>query len=115
MLLPLTLSKLGLRGTDLKKLSQQQIQNLLLQDQQKPALHRATTWPSSNDNKLLFEAASKKKKQVTFSNGRVFDLKYARREASVAWKEYDVVFVSPADGSFVPCGWFHIKFLSKES
>ena len=75
--------------------------------------HNSDTWPSRADKLLLHEAATKKRKTVTFTNGKKFTVKYDKQQ-SIAWgggDGYDVVFITPADGSLVPCGWFHIHFL----
>jgi hypothetical protein len=65
------------------------------------------------DRKLLYDAAMKKAKSITLSDGRKFSIQYQTLD-SVAWGKYEAIFVRPADGSFVPNGWFRIKSLLKE-
>jgi hypothetical protein len=96
----------------MRTLTREQARNLLITDLTHG--HRVTRWPQAKDRQLLHEACDKKAKKVTFTNGHVFNLRYDRVDATVSWGEYEVVFAWPDDGSFVPCGWFHIKFLLKE-
>lgn len=65
------------------------------------------------DRELIQKATKTKKATVTFTDGMVYKLRYEKKK-SLAWGEYEAVFVSPADGTFHPCGWFHIKFLLRE-
>lgn len=101
--------------TKQKELSNEQARTLLLHQKLHTPAREGVIWPLEADRELLLQAVTKKKPKVQFSNGRVFNIKYATRAASIAWGEYDVCFISPDDDTFVPCGWFHIKFLLKSS
>jgi hypothetical protein len=71
-------------------------------------------WPSDEDQKLLHEAAVNKKKTVVFSDGREYSILYSKRTTSIAWGKdgYEIVYICPTSGEFVPCGWFHVNFLN---
>jgi hypothetical protein len=88
-----------------------EVKSLLLH-QQLASTHNRPTWPIKADRELLAEACECKADSVEFSDGRVFNIKYETQD-SLAWGDHEACFVSPNNGEFVPCGWFHIKFLLK--
>lgn len=90
-----------------KTLTKQQARSLLISEPRRTAT--IPVWPKEDDRKLLHDAVQSKKKTVVFSNGRKFKILYSKSH-SIAWGDYDSVFVSPEKG-FVPCGWFHVKFI----
>jgi hypothetical protein len=94
-----------------KTLTPEQARNLLITQPRRP--ENAPVWPKKIDRELLFEAAQRKHKKVTFSNGKVFNILYSKHD-SIAWGMHDVIYIHPADETFVPCGWFHIKFILVE-
>lgn len=67
-------------------------------------------WPSEEDCKRLYKAAKSKKKKVEFTDGRTYSIQYDKKQ-SIAWGEYDVVYVKPTTGPTIPCGWLHVDFL----
>lgn len=72
--------------------------------------HDHDGWLKGVDRQLVYEAATAKKKKVTLSDGREFSLQYSKQK-SLAWGEYDTVYLSLANGDFGPCGWFHVSRL----
>ena len=59
----------------------------------------AGRWPGSYNLKLLSDAVDSRRQFVEFEpNHMRFTIKYSSR-----WK---AVFIKPANGQFVPCGWF---------
>jgi len=40
-------------------------------------------------------------------------MKYEKKEADQLYGDYEAVYLKPANGDFVPCGWFHINLLLK--
>lgn len=98
-----------------KVLTKEQARNLLV-TQVTSEHNRDSSFLSQADKKLLYEAAKSKRKTVTFDDGKKFNISYAKQK-SIAWgggAGYDACYITPADGSFVPCGWFHIDFLLSE-
>lgn len=84
-----------------------------MRNERRPA-SQVNNWPKKGDRKLLYDAATAKRKTVVFSDGRKYALRY-RTQDSLAWGKYEAVYVSLADGQIDgPCGWFHIKFLLRE-
>jgi hypothetical protein len=92
-----------------KALSDNQIKGLLRHENRRSSVS-SPEWPKSGDRKLIYEAAIHHKKTVVLGDGKTYALSYAWRK-SIAWTEYDAVFVKPTDGRFAPCGWFRIKAL----
>ncbi len=96
-----------------KTLSPEEARNLLVSQIVSSHNNQSDNWPLKEDKLLLHEAATKKRKFVTFSDGRKYSIRYARQK-SIAWgggEGYEVVFIKPTEGPLIPCGWFHIKFL----
>lgn len=89
-------------------LTQKQIRNLLITNPS-PGPQPRPVWPRSEDRVLLHEACINKKRTITFTNGKKFNIRYTKAK-SIVWGEYDVCYVSPVIG-VAPCGWFHINFL----
>lgn len=75
--------------------------------------HDPDGWLKGKDRLTVYEAATAKKKKVTLSDGRTFSIKYDTQD-SIAWGKHDVVYLSLADGSFGPCGWFHVSRLKSK-
>ena len=94
-------------------LSLEQARSLLITQLTQQSHNQGEHWPSRKDRELLHEAALAKKKSVVFSDGRKFSIKYGH-QSSIAWGEgkgYETVFIKPANGPLIPCGYFHINFL----
>lgn len=82
-----------------KSLSTEQITDLLKKQPQE----KAASWPGKEDLKRLALAVQDGAKTVIFSDGRVFSIRYDTR--------WDAVFIKPAEGDYVPCGYFDKKKL----
>lgn len=81
-----------------KALSQQEIELLLKQDaNRRAANYIRQAWPSDADTIVLALAVKDDKESVVLSDGRTYKIRYK--------SHYDAVFVSPAKGAYVPCGY----------
>lgn len=95
-----------------KALDSSQIKSLLRHEQKQSP--RVAEWPNSADRKRIHEATTNHKASVVLGDENEYTLRYETRKKSIAWGEHEVVFVQPASGSSVPCGWFRIKSLLAE-
>lgn len=60
-------------------------------------------WPGTENLKRLAKAVGGRAPKVVFVNGDTFTIRYESNFASV--------FIKPADGNFVPCGYFSYEAL----
>lgn len=72
-------------------------------------------WPNVRDKELILAAIRAKKTTVELSSGR-FTIRYS---SGIPWKTephvlHSTAFITPADDTVVPCGWFDEKSLSRE-
>lgn len=74
-----------------------------LDENRRYAAHR---WPGEYNLRLLAEAVDKRRHYVDFDNGtQRFSIRYESR--------YEAVFIKPANGGFVPCGYIPYQRLKE--
>jgi len=66
-------------------------------------VNAAKQWPGTYNLRLLAEAVNARRMFVEFEPYMRFKIRYDSK--------FDAVFIKPADGSFVPCGYFNYKKL----
>lgn len=62
-------------------------------------------WPGAYNLRLLAEAVSTRRTFVTFDNAVRFKISY--------YTKLEKVFIKPADGGYVPCGYFGYEKLKQ--
>jgi hypothetical protein len=65
-------------------------------------------WLSPMNRIVLVRAFKAKTGKVTLVDGRVFRIKYSTTRSKALNEEYEVAYIEPIDGSFVPCGYFNL-------
>jgi hypothetical protein len=89
-----------------RALSEEEAQKLLSIDEAKERdakMNAAKLWPGSYNVKLLAKAVKERKSFVEFEPYQRFVIRYDSK--------FDAVFIKPANGAFVPCGYFSYKKL----